>query len=250
MSTDADHNQPHDRPLKMVIIGASGSIGTALTEHLSQDPQHEVFALSRSTKSFSQSNVQTLPIRLEDEESIQEAAHICSTSGPIDWVIVATGLLHDDNMKPEKSLDQLTSTNLQKSFLVNTIGPAMFAKHFLPFLNRVTPSRFAVLSARVGSISDNRLGGWYSYRASKAALNMMIKTLSLETKRKNKLACVVGLHPGTVNSPLSQPFQTRVPKEKLFKPEFSASQLITILNNISEKDTGKIFAWDGLEIPY
>ncbi|MDC0037014.1 short-chain dehydrogenase, partial [bacterium] len=124
------------------------------------------------------------------------------------------------------------------------------AKHCLNKLDKTKPSIFAALSARVGSIEDNKLGGWYAYRMSKTALNMFIKTASIEIKRQNPNAIVVGLHPGTVDSPLSKPFQKNIKPEKLFTPEFSANKLIQVMHSLNINDSGKIFAWDGKQIPY
>ena len=142
------------------------------------------------------------------------------------------------------------SENFEHLFQINTIGPALVAKYFLPKLNRNSRSVFAVLSARVGSIADNRLGGWYAYRASKAALNMIIKNASIEIARKNKQAIVVCLHPGTVDSLLSKPFQSNVPDGKLFSPEFSAGKLLSVVDNLSPDQSGGIVGWDGEPIPY
>ena len=131
---------------------------------------------------------------------------------------------------------------------MNTILPALIAKHFIQHLETKTHSYFAVLSARVGSVSDNRLGGWYAYRASKAALNMIIKTLAIETRRRNKMACIVGLHPGTVDSPLSKPYHSNLKPESLFTADFSTQQLLSVLNALTPHESGKFFAWDGKEI--
>ena len=133
-------------------------------------------------------------------------------------------------------------------FAINTIGPALVAKHALPVLDKDHRSIFAALSARVGSISDNRLGGWHSYRASKAALNQIIRTCSIELARKNRTALCVGLHPGTVDTGLSEPFQSNVPDGKLFTPTRSATSLLSVLNGLDETDTGQCFDWAGERI--
>ena len=132
--------------------------------------------------------------------------------------------------------------------MINTIGPALCAKYSASLLNKDSQSIYAVLSARVGSISDNRLGGWYGYRASKAALNMFLKTYSIELSRNNKSAIAVGLHPGTVDTSLSKPFQSRVPKEQLLTPECAAQYIVSVLENLKKTDSGAIFAWDGTKI--
>ena len=151
---------------------------------------------------------------------------------------------------PEKTWRSLNAAALAKAFRINTVGPALVAKHFLPLLARRRKSAFAVLSARVGSISDNRLGGWYAYRASKAALNMLIRTLSIELKRSNRDALCIALHPGTVDSRLSKPFQGNVPDGKLFSPDVAANHLLSVIDGVDPEQSGKLFAWDGAEIPF
>jgi len=138
---------------------------------------------------------------------------------------------------------------MERAFRINTIGPALVAKHFLPLLSKDRKAVFAALSARVGSISDNRLGGWHAYRASKAALNMMIRTLSIELARQKPKALCVGLHPGTVDTDLSKPFQARVAKDKLFSPAHSARCLLTVLDGLGPEENGGVFAWDGGRVP-
>jgi NAD(P)-dependent dehydrogenase (short-subunit alcohol dehydrogenase family) len=139
---------------------------------------------------------------------------------------------------------------METAFRLNTIGPALVAKHFLPLLAKDRKSVFAAISARVGSIEDNHLGGWYAYRASKAALNMVIKTLSIELARRNTNALCVGLHPGTVDTPLSTPFQSGVPEAKLFSAARSARHLLTVLDNLTPENSGCLYAWDGSQIPF
>ena len=166
-------------------------------------------------------------------------------------VIVASGILHDGaHLQPEKSWRDLSGPAMETAFRLNTIGCALVAKHFLPLMARNRKVAFAALSARVGSIQDNQLGGWYAYRASKAALNMMIKTLSIELARRNPNALCVALHPGTVDTRLSKPFQKGVPEEKLFSAAFSARCLLSVLDGLSPADTGGLYAWDGRRIPF
>jgi NAD(P)-dependent dehydrogenase (short-subunit alcohol dehydrogenase family) len=185
---------PHYRAL---VIGASGTIGAAFVSALQADSHcAQVTELSRRT---------TPRFTLEDEASIAAAASALKDQGPFALIIDATGALTIDGVGPEKHLGALDASKLLRSFQVNTIGPALLLKHFLPLL-RNERAIFAKLSARVGSISDNQKGGWYGYRASKAALNMMLQTAGIEFARKNKQAVIVALQPGTVASPLSQPF--------------------------------------------
>ncbi|MDO7598137.1 MAG: SDR family NAD(P)-dependent oxidoreductase [Pseudomonadota bacterium] len=227
-------------PQNIVIIGASGAIGSAFTKRLSEQyPNASLYAFCRNGKYH---------IDYSSEDSIAAAAVYASKEKPLDLVIVANGILHDADIMPEKSLRELSAEKFHRIFEVNTITPALIAKHFLPKLNRHKPSIFAALSARVGSISDNRLGGWYAYRASKSALNMIIKNASIEIGRRNKHAIIVGIHPGTVDSNLSKPFQANVPAAKLFTPKYSANKLLDVLENLTPEQTGKCFAWDGEEI--
>ncbi|WBH16377.1 SDR family NAD(P)-dependent oxidoreductase [Sphingomonas radiodurans] len=216
--------------MKAVIIGASGGIGKALADALEEEGG-SVRRLSRPE------------LDLADEASIAAAAS--SIDAP-ELVIVATGLLHDGERGPEKALRDLDPAWLARQYAVNAIGPALVAKHFLPLMPRSGRSVFAVLSARVGSISDNRLGGWYGYRASKAALNQFVRSLAIEDKRRNERGIVVALHPGTVDTKLSQPFQQS--GRDLFKPDRAAVQLLDVIDELKPQDSGKLFAWDGTEI--
>ena len=233
----------------IVIIGCSGAIGSALVNQLAvSNPDAEVHAFSQTVLNFEHQNVYAHTIDYHSEKSIEEAAVLASKDTLLDLVIVATGILHDDNVRPEKSLKELSAEKFQYLFSVNTIVPAIIAKHFIPILNKEKRSIFAVLSARVGSISDNQLGGWYSYRASKAALNMIIKNAAIEIGRRNKEVIIVGLHPGTVDSQLTKPFQNNVPEGQLFTPDYSAEKLLDVLAGLTPQDSGHFFAWDGEEI--
>jgi len=225
------------------IVGSNGGIGRALASAVeaSGDFSH-VLRISRQ---------QDADIRMDlaDEDSIADAAaHIGAMADNLSLCIVATGLLHDGDIGPEKTLRSLDPEWMMQNYRVNTVGPAMVAKHFLPVMPRKTAYHFAVLSARVGSISDNRLGGWHSYRASKAALNMVIRNLAIEIGRSNSAAIIAGLHPGTVDTGLSAPFQANVAEGKLFTAEYSASRMLKLLLQLTPADSGKIFAWDGAEI--
>ena len=227
-------------PKNIVVLGAGGALGSAFVKVLSKKYKNaSLFAFSRNGENH---------INYNCENSLSEAADLASKEKPLDLVIVANGILHEAEIMPEKSLGDLSAEKFQRIYEVNTITPALIAKHFLPKLNREQFSIFATLSARVGSISDNRLGGWYAYRASKAALNMVIKNLSIEAVRRNKKAIIVGLHPGTVDSNLSKPFQRNVADGKLFTPEYSAAKLLTVIENLTPEQTGKCFAWDSEEI--
>jgi len=236
----------------VAVIGASGGIGRAFVELLAADTAvARVHAFSRSPASFEDSAVRSSVLDLTDEASVKQAAEFATQQGPLDLVIVATGILHrDPDIKPEKTMRDLNSASLAEVFAINTIGPALVAKHFLPTLRRGEKTVFAALSARVGSITDNRLGGWASYRMSKAALNMMLRTMAIEQARLRPDSVVVGLHPGTVDTGLSKPFQTRVPDGKLFSPQHSASSLLQVLDQLRANDSGCFFAYDGSRIEF
>ncbi|MCP1336373.1 SDR family NAD(P)-dependent oxidoreductase [Futiania mangrovi] len=234
------------------VIGAGGGIGAAILALLAEDPRYgRIHAFARTGAIAPHPKVVAGTLDLADEASIAAAARAAGADGPLDLVFVATGLLHDGpDMQPEKDWRALDAERLARAFAVNATGPALVAKHFLPLLPREGRSVFAALSARVGSISDNRRGGWYAYRASKAALNMLLKTLSIELARKRPGGIVLGLQPGTVDTALSKPFQTFVADDKLFTPDFSAEKLLKVIEAARPEDTGGLFDWSGERIPY
>jgi len=222
-----------------VVIGTSGGIGKALEAALLDEGAFD------TVHGFSRSDSGERHLDLEDEASIAAAAQ---RVGLPTLVIVATGLLHDGDKGPEKAMRDLDPAWMARNFAINAIGPALVAKHFLPTMPKAGRIVFAVLSARVGSIGDNKLGGWYGYRASKAALNQFVRTIAIEDKRRNSSGIVVGLHPGTVDTGLSQPFQGNVTPGTLFKPDRAAVQLLDVIDGLRAPDSGKLFAWDGAEI--
>jgi NAD(P)-dependent dehydrogenase (short-subunit alcohol dehydrogenase family) len=232
------------RPVRALVVGASGAIGSALVDLLADCRDVEsIVACSRTAHPHASPQVEPRTIDILDEASIATALRGIEA---LDLAIVATGRLHSPaGMQPEKSWRALDKATLLKSFAINTVGPALVAKHVLPLLPREGKAVFAALSARVGSISDNHLGGWYGYRASKAALNQLIRTLSIELARQHPSAVCIGLHPGTVDSALSQPFQTRVTDGKLFTPHFDAERLFNVIDGIDASQTGQLLAWDG-----
>ena len=239
-------------PANVAVIGSSGGIGAALVRRLADDATvGTIHALSRSGHEPLPRKATPHCIDIANEESVRHAADVAGESGPLDLVIVATGILHKGaEIAPEKTMRELSPDALAAVFATNCIGPTTVAKHFLPLMRRGEKSVFAALSARVGSIADNRLGGWASYRASKAALNMVLKTLSIEHGRRWPESVVVGLHPGTVDTALSRPFSKRVEADKLFTPELAARQLLTVVDGLAAADTGNIYAWDGTRVPY
>lgn len=235
----------------VAVIGASGGIGRAFCQRLAADPRFgAVYAFSRTEIRFDEDSIVWHPLDIEDESSIEFAT---SAIGDVEFdvVLVLSGILHiGDQLRPERRLQELTPENLQKVLAINTIGPAMVAKHFLPRLRRRSKTVFAALSARVGSIGDNRLGGWASYRASKAALNQLIKTIAIEQSRRHPQSIVVALHPGTVDTQLSKPFTGRTPESRLFSADESAAYLMNVIDGLRPEDSGGFFAWDGTAIEY
>ncbi|MFC4292044.1 SDR family NAD(P)-dependent oxidoreductase [Sphingorhabdus arenilitoris] len=222
-----------------VVIGSSGGIGAAFVRQLQASGAYdEVIGLNRANG-----------FDLTDEASIAQAAAVLKgRSLEPDMVIVASGVLHRGDRGPEKSLRELDVGWMTENYKINAIGPALVAKHFLPLMPRKQRGVFAALSARVGSISDNRLGGWHGYRASKAALNMLIRNLSIEWQRKTPEAIITALHPGTVQTPLSEPFGGGHNAPDRFTPDDSASRMLQVLNSLSAEQSGRIFAYDGQEI--
>ena len=223
-----------------VIIGASGGIGGALADAIEDEGGHDrVWRFSRKDG-----------FDLTDEASIAAAAARVADGPAPSLVIVATGILHDREHGPEKALKDLDADWLARVYAINAIGPALVAKHFVPLFPRTGTPILAALSARVGSIGDNALGGWHGYRASKAALNMMLRNIAIEARRKYDRTIVVGLHPGTVDTGLSKPFQGNVAPGSLFTPDRAAMQLLDVLEGLKPHDSGKVFAWDGAEVPF
>jgi NAD(P)-dependent dehydrogenase (short-subunit alcohol dehydrogenase family) len=218
-----------------VIIGARGGIGAALADALDAGDQYDrVIRLHRTSAPA---------IDILDEASIAAAASDLADTAP-QLVIVATGLLHTATKGPEKSLRELDPEWMMQNYRINAVGPALVAKHFLPIMAKQGPICFAALSARVGSISDNRLGGWHSYRASKAALNMFIRNIAIEWQRKNAQSVVVALHPGTVETKLSAPFKGN-PAHERFAPARAAADMLGVLAGLKPEQSGQIFAYDG-----
>ena len=227
--------------LRALVWGASGGIGGAFVAALEANPRvAAVLGASRTASS---------PWRfdLEDERSIEAVAQAAAAGGPLDLVLVATGVLLPS---PEKSWRQLDPAVLSRAYAINAIGPALIAKHTLGLLRRDAKSVFACISARVGSIEDNRLGGWHAYRTSKAALDMLVRNFSIELRQRNPQAVCVALHPGTVDTALSRPFQSAVNPSKLQAPADSVRRMLLTLDGLTPADTGKLWAYDGAPIPF
>ena len=227
-----------------VVIGASGGIGGAFERALIEEGGHD------AVHGFARSRTGDQHLDLEDQATIVAAAARIAAGPPVEMLLIATGLLHDADRGPEKAFRDLDPAWLARTYAVNTIGPALVLKHFLPLMPKTGKPVFAALSARVGSIGDNRMGGWHGYRASKAALNMIVRNASIEAKRRNDRAIVVALHPGTVDTALSKPFQSGVAPGKLFDADRAALQLLDVIEGLGVADSGKMFAWDGVEVPF
>ena len=227
-----------------VVIGASGGIGGAFEAKLIEAGAfHAVYGFARSRD-------QPQHLDLLNEASIATAAAHVAKGPPPTLVIVATGLLHAGDYSPEKAARDLDPAWLEKIYAVNAIGPALVAKHFLPIMPRATPTVFAALSARVGSITDNQLGGWHGYRASKAALNMLVRNFAIEERRRNNRSIVVALHPGTVDTALSRPFQVSIKPGRLFDPERAVLQLLDVIEGLKAADSGKLFDFEGKQVAF
>ncbi len=223
---------------KALIIGASGGIGAAMLAQLQADPRCGLaLGLHRQSQP---------PIDFDDEASVASAAASLAALGPFHLIINAAGLLHGAQFMPEKKLGDLNFEQLLATFQVNTFGPALLLRHFSKLLARER-GVLALLSAKVGSIEDNQLGGWYSYRASKAALNMLLKTAAIEVKRSQPQAVLVALHPGTVNTALSQPFRGG----EIGRPaDVAAAEMLATLDLLTPADTGQFRSYSGARLPW
>ena len=229
-----------------LIIGP-GDIGRCIFNYVTAaSPNMDVIVCGRNP-----TNQNDIYLDLEDDHSFASFENKISLyKKPLRLVINTSGFLHSNLIKPEKRLSHINRSNIIKNFTINAIAPILIAKSIEKFIRPDLPFSFASLSARVGSIGDNRLGGWYSYRASKAAQNQFLKTLSIEWRRKFPLSIVSILHPGTCDTKLSKPFQSAVPNDKLFTPSQSCEYLIDIISEQKPSDSGKFLAWDSSIIPW
>ena len=233
--------------LGRALIVGGGGIGTALAAQLAVDCPNLMVTLCRRDPK----EELDWPLDLENSESLSRLTNtLLQDRFPLRMVVNATGRLHGPLLRPEKRLQHVDSDALLESFRINAAGPLLLAKAVEPALRRGQPFHFASLSARVGSIGDNRSGGWYAYRAAKAAQNMMLRTLSVEWARRFPEATVTLLHPGTTDTALSKPFQSFVPPEKLFSAEQAARYLIDVLLRQTPSESGDFLAWDGQRIPW
>ena len=234
-------------PKRAVVFGATGGIGSALVAELAKRRWQVVAGSRTGTKPVDA--VEAFAFDLTDEDSIAAAASAIGKNPP-QMVVVATGALTlASGRGPEKSYRQLDPKTMAEAFCINTIGPALIAKHVLPLMPREGRSVFVALGARVGSIGDNRLGGWHSYRASKAALAMLIRNFAIEMVRTHPEAIVAGLHPGTVDTSLSAPWLARIAPDALFDPLEAAARLIDVVERLGPHDSGNVLDWRGTAVP-
>lgn len=247
-------------PATVLVTGASSGIGLALVQHLLKN-RHvgRVFAVSRTAvrndvlaalQRTADERLQRIDADITSESDLSHLASLVGSVGALHLVINAAGVLHGPGLAPEKAIEQASMTSLQQVFALNAFAPLLLAKALLPLLCPNQPAVFASLSARVGSIGDNRAGGWYAYRASKSAQNQLLKTFSIEWKRRNPHSICLLLHPGTVDTPLSAPFQSKVPADKLFDAGRAASQLLRLIAEATAADSGRFLAWDGSDVPW
>lgn len=238
-----------------LIIGANSEIAKALVQQLLIETEHKLIVVSRDDHFYQQLPANRVKCFALDSYAEHE---IISTIGKFtkesqltfEQVFICNGLLHNNHCQPEKRLEDFDSQAFLEVVTANTITPMLWLKHLTPVLTGKSPCRIVIFTARVASISDNRLGGWYSYRASKAAMNMLIKSAAIELQRRAKNIKLISFHPGTTDSPLSKPFQKNVPEGKLFPSEFAAKQLLSISNNTEVDGQASYLDWQGKEIPW
>ena len=259
-SRKADSGDSAPNGVRMVV-GANRGIGLALVEAQLRDPGvQRVIATHRPTANLKEldglaetygEKLLPQPLDVSSESSMDGFARfLASLEGGIDLTIHAAGILHEDGMQPEKSLGQCDPSGLLRMFRVNAIGPLMVARALMPTLRRDRPFVFAAISAMVGSIGDNRLGGWYGYRASKAALNQFVRTLANECRVRHPSGAIVSVHPGTTDTGLSRPFQKNVDPQKLASPRQTAQRILALLNSVDAGRSGRFLHWDGSTIPW
>ena len=249
----------NDRLLKTaLVVGGGQGIGLGFVRRLLADGEIErVYATYRRLESatellaISDPRLCCLQMDITDESQIAAVIHrIQSETATLHYVINSAGVLHEGEMQPEKSLRHINTEQLIRYFQVNSIGAILLFKQVQPLLKHSQRSILATISAKVGSIGDNQVGGWYGYRASKAALNMFIKNTAIEYKRTCPQAILVALHPGTTDTRLSLPFQRNVPPEKLFSVDRTVAQLLTVIDGLAPQDSGEFFGWDGSRLPW
>ena len=236
-------------PRCVLVAGASGGIGAAFCTQLAHSfPTARIIRMARDPAALGPLTTGSIDLRLDiaEERQIENAVARIPETLTIDWIFIATGWLHDARHRPEKTFRSLVADHLLHAYRINAVGPALLVKHLVARLNPASACKIGIVSARVGSISDNRLGGWHAYRASKAALNMLIKNFAIELARKNPAHIIVGLQPGTTDTALSAPFQRSVPDGQLQTPEYTAAQLLRVMTVLRPEDSGGLYDFLGL----
>lgn len=237
-----------------LIIGANSDIAKAIAKQIQDSDNVGLILVSRDLSFYSQDflaansdRITTITVKDYQSETIAKTVkEIASISDqPITQIFICHGLLHNKTIQPEKKLEAFDANAFQTVMNVNALTPMLWIQHLVPILSRQIPTKIAVFSARVGSISDNRSGGWYSYRASKAALNMLLKTVAIELARRAKNIKIISFHPGTTDTPLSKPFHKNVPEDKLFSTEFVAQKLLKIVDNADIDGKASYLDWKG-----
>ncbi len=249
------------RGRRALVVGASRGVGLAIVQALlARGDVAAVFATGRAPEDAAElqrlatenpGRLATLPLDVTDDASLEALpGRIREHADGLELVVHCAGMLHDGELQPEKALAQCRRENLLRSFEVNSLGPLLTARAVLPLLPKDGPAAFAALSAMVGSIGDNRLGGWYGYRASKAALNQFLRTLAVEARRRHPQLRVLAIHPGTTDTHLSKPFQGNVPEGKLYTPAQSAERILAVIDGTTGADSGGFFNWNGERIAW
>lgn len=235
----------------VVVQGASRGLGLAFVEALLARGDAVIATARRPSDDLHRLGVPVVPLDLSKASSLAELpTHVSAHTDRIHLLLNVSGLLHTPDFGPEKRLEQLDMSAMQAVFTVNAFGPPLVCKALFPLLRHDQRAVVANLSARVGSIGDNHLGGWYSYRASKAAQNQFTRTLAIEMSRRAKNVIVTALHPGTVDTALSRPFQRNVAEGKLFEKAWAAERLLSVIDGLTPEDSGGFFAWDGSAIEW
>jgi NAD(P)-dependent dehydrogenase (short-subunit alcohol dehydrogenase family) len=241
--------------LATLIIGANSDIAKAIALKIAKTESSSLVIVSRDIRFYRQavfSQATIIEVASYHEQEISKAADQIKLIGKnhISRVFICHGVLHGEEYQPEKRLEDFSAESCLHVINANTITPMLWLKHLTPLLTSLHHCKVVIFTARVGSISDNKLGGWYSYRASKAAMNMLIKSASVELARRAKNIKLISFHPGTTDTPLSKPFQANVPKGKLFTCEFVAQQLLTIVEDTPIDGKASFIDWQGKDIPW
>lgn len=236
-----------------LIIGANSDIAKSIATSVINDENSQLVVISRNTDFYQQAIFDNaIAMNIENYEEAEIKLNVDkikqSVTSPITRVFICHGVLHNNHCQPEKRLEDFSAEAFQKIMQANAITPMLWIKHLTPLITGKSPCKVVVFNARVGSISENELGGWYSYRTSKAAMNMFIKTTAVEMARRAKNVKLISFHPGTTDTPLSKPFQKNVPKGKLFTPDFVAKQLLNIVDNTLVDGQASYLDWQGKTI--